>query len=141
VPKRIAWIEDDADIIYSVVKPLEEQGFTIEVYRTVQETLDNVERLRACDLILLDLILPSGKAEEEHGLVEMYAGVQLLQSLRSTHAMDLPVIVLSTAAAVERFTKVADELSVSDILVKPCLPRQLASSVISVLEAVDQQPE
>jgi len=132
VPKRIAWIEDDADLIYSVVAPLEELGFVIEIYRTVQEALDNVERLRTCDLILLDLILPSGSTEDE--AEGEYLGVRLLHFLRNTYAIDVPVIVFSTAAAVERFTKIADELSVSDILVKPCFPSQLASSVTSTLD-------
>lgn len=129
--ERIAWVEDDADLIYSIVKPLESQGFVIDVYRTAQEALDSVEQIRNSVLILLDLIIPSGK---EHGSSdEEYEGVILLKTLRNKYQIDTPVIVLSTASSLQRFAKIADSLNVSDILPKPCLPSKLERSVVAIL--------
>ena len=52
--KKIVWIEDDTDIINDVVRPLERGGYLIERFYTVKEALDNIEKLRACDLISSD---------------------------------------------------------------------------------------
>ncbi len=134
--KKIAWIEDDIDLIEPVVRPLQRHGFDIIEFRDVQEVLDNLDTLRDCSLILLDLIIPSGGAYVETG---EYLGVSLLQSLRKDYAIDIPVIVLSTAASVERFTKIAEGLMVSDILVKPCLPSQLERSVLATLSIKRQK--
>jgi CheY-like chemotaxis protein len=130
--KRIAWIEDDIDLIDSIVAPLRRRGFEIVEFRNMQEVLHNLDTLRDCNLILLDLIIPSGGASIE---TDEYLGVSLLRLLRNEYAINIPVIVLSTASSIERFTKIAEGLKVTDILVKPCLPSHLERSVLASLNA------
>mgnify|MGYP001462641506 CR=1 FL=1 len=57
--KTIAWIEDDSDIIGGVVEPLESAGYQVLRFRTAEEALENLDQLRASDLLLLDLIMPT----------------------------------------------------------------------------------
>lgn len=129
--KMIAWIEDDADLIHPIVSPLENDGFDVVVYRTAQDVVDNIEQLRDCNLILLDLIIPRGKAQ----IISKYEyeGMNLLDDMRNKYEINAPVVILSTASAVKRFTNIAHSLSVSDILLKPCLPSHLKQSVITAL--------
>jgi CheY-like chemotaxis protein len=130
--KKIVWIEDDTDIINDVVRPLERGGYAIERFYTVKEALDNIETLRACDLILLDLIIPPGETDERFG---HYPGMYLLRTFRQKYQFDQPVIVLSVVADAEVFQDLK-ELD-AEIENKPILPSKLKRLVEEVLEITD----
>jgi len=128
---RIAWIEDDADVFYIVVKPLIDVGFVIETYRSTQDVLDNVDKVRKSSLIILDLLIPSGKeAYESKG---DYEGLVLLRTLREKHEIKIPVIIFSTQSSFESFTNIAKDLNVADVLSKIEGPIALKNSVMSIL--------
>ena len=118
--KRIMWIEDDVDIIGSVVRPLKDRGYEITVVESMREALDRIEELRCCDLILLDIILP---AHDEQWEREHHIGVHLLRALRE-QMVDTPVLVLSVVGNPE-VVKELRELGVLGFLRKPILPHQL----------------
>lgn len=132
--KKIAWIEDDIDVIGGTVRPLKKEGFVILGYRTYKESLTKIEEIRDCDLILLDLILPSGDALDEDDDEEEYLGKKLLKELRSTYHLEQPVIILSVVAeAPNIFTP--EEISTLKILPlsKPIRPSRLRNEVFRLL--------
>lgn len=94
----IGWIEDDIDALAPVMEPLIERGFTFKKFRTYQEALDNVETLRSCDLIILDLILPPGKSAKPYD--DDYLGIRLLHSLRVEFQLQAPILIFSVVAHV-----------------------------------------
>jgi CheY-like chemotaxis protein len=94
--RLIGWIEDDIDELAPVMEPLIEQGFAFKKFRTYQEALDNVETLRSCDLIILDLILPPGKNTETDD--DDYLGIQLLRRLRVEFHVEAPILIFSVVA-------------------------------------------
>ena len=126
---KIIWIEDDANIIWPVVQPLEDRGYEIIALQSMREALDNIDDLRTCDLILLDVILPAGDKQWES---EHYMGVHLLEELRE-RSVTTPVIVL-TVVGNSGTRKVLRELGVNDILNKPILPSKLEEAVLTLLQ-------
>lgn len=131
--KFIAWIEDDIDIIDLVVRPLEIDGYQIHRYYTVQDALSNIHQIRRCDLILVDLILPSGNLNPFGKFDSHYPGLTLLHELRTTHFITQPAIVLSVVAnaSVNNETK---NLGVANYLNKPVLPSVLKKHVENAIK-------
>ena len=127
--KKIVWIEDDTNIINDVVRPLERSGYQIERFYTVKEALDNIEALEACDLILLDLIIPPGNTDERFG---NYPGMFLLRTFREKYQLEQPVIVLSVVADAEVFQDL--KTLGAEVENKPILPSKLKRLVEEVLE-------
>ncbi len=127
--KTIAWIEDDAYIIYDLIKPLEKAGYKIERFGTKAEVLRNVATIKDCDAIIMDVILPPG---EECALEESYGGVSVLRSLRSEHNVNIPIVVCTVVRSPDVHRQLKD-LGVSEILLKPVLPSKLKEAVERVL--------
>lgn len=123
---KIVWIEDDADTISPVVRPLKDASHEIEVIRTVREALEKVELIRGCDLILLDIIMPIGTGPA--GAEERWGGLTLLRQLREEHHIDKPVVVFSVVSN-EHVLEQLRDLGVADIVRKPVLPSQLKQRV------------
>jgi CheY-like chemotaxis protein len=127
--KKIAWIEDDANIIRSVVKPLEyTHKIEIEIFDSMKHALDEIDAIKECDLILLDVILPSGMKEMEG---QFHIGVHLLRKLREL-GVQIPVIAFTVIGNSET-AKQLRELGVVKILNKPIFPSELEHEVMSVL--------
>jgi len=125
-PKKvIAWIKDDVDITAAVMRQVELAGHRIERQRTIGEALANLDPLRTCDLIVLDISVPVGTAPGEYG---RYSGVDLLRELRTVHDVHTPVIVLSVLTDDHVLSEVR-KLGVSEILRKPVLPSRLKEAV------------
>jgi two-component system chemotaxis sensor kinase CheA len=126
--KIIAWIEDDANIIWPVIRPLEQRHYDIVVMESMREALDRIEELRQCDLILLDVILP---AQDERWEKENHIGVHLLETLREQDVMT-PVLAFTVVGDPE-VGKRLRELGVMDILHKPVGLSQLEEAVVTIL--------
>ena len=132
----IAWIDEDVDRIGMLVQPLEDAGFRVLKYRTVHEALASLEQIQEADLVLLDLILPTGREGERQ---IRYAGKTVLRQLRELHKTKPPVVVLSVVAN-EAILEKIDRLGVSVILRKPILPYSLKETVEQVLARRTPQP-
>ena len=132
IAKKIVWIEDDTNIINDVVRPLERSGYLIERFYTVKEALDNLDALKACDLILLDLIIPPGETDAQVG---HYPGMYLLRTFREQYQLEQPVIVLSVVADAEVFQDL--KTLGAEIENKPILPSKLKRLVEEVLGVED----
>lgn len=128
--KVIAWIEDDVDLVAPVVKPLEKAGFQIVKYYTYGEALKQLEVIRRCDLILLDLYLPPGGVAED----EEYLGKKLLERLRNEFKVNVPVIVFSGWANASDVLSSEEATQLNAITVaKPVRPSYLKSEVFQLL--------
>jgi len=139
--RTIAWIEDDADEIAAVIKPLQRAGFHFNYYRDYSEAIEKREEIRQCDLILLDLIIPPGSASVATNpelRTEQNLGKKLLRRFREEFAIEQPAIALSMLADTDGFEEgEAEELKVVQ-LPKPIRPAELKAAVYRVLRLEDE---
>lgn len=127
--KKIAWIEDDIGIIEDVIQPLINDGHKFTYLRNTNEVLDKIDFLKTVDLILLDLIFPSG---DEVTDFNQYPGVSLLERLKNEFKIETPVIVF-TVVTNNQAHKQLRELGVIEIINKPVRPSELRKTVNQVL--------
>ena len=125
--KTIIWIEDDYHIIGSLVQPLEDNGYKVVKYSSYREAMKNINNIKKADLILLDIILPSGDGTTE----SRFYGIRLLQDFRK-NGIDKPVIAL-TVVTNESVINRLKGLNVESIITKPFLPSDLKELVNETL--------
>jgi CheY-like chemotaxis protein len=126
--KNIIWIDDDTDIIYSVVKPLERAGHKFLRLHNVTDALEDFDRLRNADLIILDMILPPGKIDRTLG---DYAGVDVLREIRAND-VTTPVVAFTVVTS-DIISRQLKALEVADIIRKPVRPSKLKERIDQVL--------
>src|SRR5579884_171612 len=114
--RKIALIEDDADLFALVQYNLEKEGFAVVGSQTGRGALELCRRERP-DLVLLDIMLP-----DFDGL-EICKGVRALPELAH-----IPIIFL-TARASETDRIVGLELGANDYIVKPFFVRELIARI------------
>jgi len=114
-PQVILLVDDDARVRRAVGGFLrEEGGYVVDEVEDGAALLARLDRARP-DLVLLDIVMPE------------LDGLAALERLRERHA-DLPVIMLSGEATVERAVK-AIRLGAHDFLEKPITPEKLLITV------------
>jgi CheY-like chemotaxis protein len=121
----IAWIEDDHERIGSLVKLLERDGHEILPYGSWEEVKGQIETIRSCDLIILDIILPPVEDDP-------YLGLSVLDLLRNEHGYRAPVVVCSRVKNPVVLRELR-ELGVTEILRKPVRPSVLYEVVTKAL--------
>jgi len=123
---RIAWIEDDIDIIDALVRPLERAQFKIDRYRDTSEARAQLQQILKADLILLDAIIPPDVA------LNSAEGLEFLRWLRRQESTLPPVIIVTVVTDPEILSQFQAE-GVADIVRKPVLPSALKAKVEEVL--------
>jgi DNA-binding response OmpR family regulator len=114
--RKIALIEDDADLYALVKYNLERDGFSVVGSQTGRGVMDLFRRERP-DLILLDIMLPDSD------------GLEICKQIRQHPELaSIPVIFL-TARAAETDRIVGLELGANDYIVKPFFVRELIARV------------
>jgi DNA-binding response OmpR family regulator len=114
--RKIALIEDDADLFTLVKYNLEKEGFGVVGSSTGRGVIDLCRREKP-DLILLDIMLPDSD------------GLEICKSIRqSPELAHIPVIFL-TARASETDRIVGLELGANDYIVKPFFVRELVARI------------
>lgn len=114
--RKIALIEDDADLYALVRYNLEKEGFAVIGTQTGRGVIDLCRRERP-DLILLDIMLPDSD------------GLDICKGIRQHPELaHIPVIFL-TARASETDRIVGLELGANDYIVKPFFIRELIARV------------
>jgi two-component system phosphate regulon response regulator PhoB len=117
--KRIALIEDDNDIAFTVKLNLEREGYKVTHYGRGQDGLLAVQRATA-DFVILDLNLPD------------LDGLTICRELRrDPHTQSIPILML-TARGSERDRVTGLELGADDYLSKPFSVRELVARVAAV---------
>jgi DNA-binding response OmpR family regulator len=114
--RKIALIEDDADLYALVKYNLEKEGFAVVGAQSGRGVLELCRRERP-DLILLDVMLPDSD------------GLELCKAIRQHPELaHLPIIFL-TARASETDRIVGLELGANDYIVKPFFVRELIARI------------
>jgi DNA-binding response OmpR family regulator len=114
--RKIALIEDDADLYALVKYNLEKEGFAVVGAQTGKGVTDLCRREKP-DLILLDIMLPDSD------------GLDICKSIRQHPELaHIPVIFL-TARASETDRIVGLELGANDYIVKPFFVRELVARI------------
>lgn len=117
--KRIALIEDDHDIAFTIRLNLEREGYKVTHYSRGQEGLTAVQRGYA-DFVILDLNLPD------------LDGLTICRELRrDPQTQAIPILIL-TARGSERDRVTGLELGADDYLTKPFSVRELIARVAAV---------
>jgi DNA-binding response OmpR family regulator len=119
--KRIALIEDDEDLAYTVSYNLKKEGlYDVERYASGLQALDRLVE-RPPDLILLDLNLPD------------VDGLALCREIRRQEATRLVPILMLTARVEERDKLLGFELGADDYVTKPFSIKELLARVAAHL--------
>lgn len=114
--RKIALIEDDADLFALVKYNLEKEGFAFVGAQTGRGVIDLFRREKP-DLILLDIMLPDSD------------GLEICKAIRQhSELAHIPVIFL-TARASETDRIVGLELGANDYIVKPFFVRELVARI------------
>ncbi|MBV8073456.1 MAG: response regulator transcription factor [Acidobacteriaceae bacterium] len=114
--RKIALIEDDADLFALVKYNLEKEGFAFVGAQTGRGVVDLCRRERP-DLVLLDIMLPDSD------------GLDICKAIRQHPELaHIPVIFL-TARASETDRIVGLELGANDYIVKPFFIRELIARI------------
>src|SRR3954468_21812684 len=126
--KRIALIEDDNDIAFTVKLNLEREGYKVAHYASGQDGLLAVQRATA-DFVILDLNLPD------------LDGLTICRELRrDPRTQSIPIVML-TARGSERDRVTGLELGADDYLTKPFSVRELVARVAAVWRRTLVAPE
>src|SRR5437773_1075986 len=122
--KRVALIEDDEDLAYTVAYNLKKEGlYDVERYASGLKALDELVE-RPPDLILLDLNLPD------------VDGLALCREIRRHEATRLVPILMLTARVEERDKLLGFELGADDYVTKPFSIKELLARVAAHLRRV-----
>lgn len=118
--QRIAVIEDDADLSFTIRLNLEREGYTVATFANGNEGLAAVQQ-GGFDFLILDLNLPD------------IDGFTICRELRRNAATaKLPILML-TARASEQDRVTGLELGADDYLVKPFSVRELLARIAAIL--------
>jgi len=126
--KRIALIEDDADIAFTVRLNLQREGYEVTTFDRGQDGLLAVQE-GGCDFVILDLNLPD------------LDGFTICRELRrDARTRNVPILML-TARGSERDRITGLELGADDYLTKPFSVRELVARVAAVWRRTRAAPE
>src|SRR4051794_20219403 len=119
-PARVAVIEDDADLSFTITLNLEREGYAVATFRNGQEGLLGVQQ-GGFDFLILDLNLPD------------LDGFTICRELRRTPATSTLPILMLTARSSEQDRIMGLELGADDYLVKPFSVRELLARITAIL--------
>ncbi len=125
--RKIALIEDDADL-YSLVKyNLEKEGFAFVGLQTGRASLEFLRREKP-DLAILDIMLPD------------VDGLEICKAMRSSPELSQVPVIFLTARASEADRIIGLELGANDYIVKPFFVRELVARVKTQLRGPSIAP-
>ena len=120
-------LEDDIDISRLIQHHLEAAGFTVRVFGTPANLVQDAER-QAPAVFLLDIMVPGGD------------GLDVCRRLRNHPALSTVPIIFVTARAGENDRVLGLELGADDYITKPFATRELVARVNAVLRRFDVPP-
>lgn len=130
---RILWIDDDALMIMGLVRPLIRDGCQVDTALDVEKAKKLLKE-RKYDLVILDIILPSGKelqSEDDVKNIDRFYGLRFLESLPIEFP---PILVLSVINEKEEIEKIRKFPQVKDVLAKGMIkPSELKEKVMSII--------
>jgi DNA-binding NarL/FixJ family response regulator len=129
---NIVWIDEDINILEDLIEPLRDAKgrYSIVEIPGFAIARNRLEEVPAADLILLDILGPSGGGNRPE---QRRPGLVFLKELRETHGWKKAVVCLSVKGR-----DVADELGkygVTEVLSKPVRPSEVKIAVDKALSA------
>jgi DNA-binding response OmpR family regulator len=123
---KILVVDDDADILGTMVMALEELGQTILTASDGQQALDTIEAEKP-DIVVLDIMLPKR------------GGFLILQRIKGKREMKgkRPLVCMVTGTGGQRHQQFSEQLGVDDYLAKPFPLDNLVETVRGFIEALD----
>src|SRR3954469_25191887 len=128
MPKRIAIVEDEAELASLLEYNLSRSGYETQVLAGAGGTLKALEQARA-DLIVLDVMLP-----------EM-DGFELCRQIRQSPVLGRIPVLFLTARSDEVDRVLGLEIGGDDYMTKPFSPRELIARVKAHLRREDLDTE
>ena len=129
--KRILWIEDDANTLMGLVRPLKKDGHEIVVATDEAKALKKIEN-NSFDLILFDIIIPTGVRGTSGNVPSV--GMRLLEELLENRKIPTPIIVLSVVRNQNMINEMY-KMGVKKVLPKGAyLPSKLKDEIYDILE-------
>src|SRR5438046_2311105 len=126
--KKIALIEDDNDIAFTIRLNLEREGYTVSHFSRGQDGLFAVQR-GAAEFVILDLNLPD------------LDGLTICRELRRDPQTQAIPILMLTARGSERDRITGLELGADDYLTKPFSVRELVARVAAIARRTKQSED
>ncbi len=129
MPKRIAIVEDEAELAALIEYNLSRHGYQSQILSGSHDTLKGLEQFRP-DLILLDIMLPE------------VDGFELCRHIRQSASLGRTPVVFLTARSDEVDRVLGLEIGGDDYMTKPFSPRELVARVKAHLrrEELDAGP-
>ncbi len=129
MPKRIAIVEDEAELASLIDYNLSRQGYQTQVLNGVKGTFRALEQAKP-DLILLDVMLPE------------IDGFELCRQIRQSAVLGRIPVLFLTARSDEVDRVLGLEIGGDDYMTKPFSPRELIARVKAHLrrEEMDSEP-
>ena len=128
MPKRIAIVEDEAELASLIDYNLSRHGYEAQVLGGAKGTLKALERSRP-DLILLDVMLPE------------VDGFELCRQIRQSPALARTPVLFLTARTDEVDRVLGLEIGGDDYMTKPFSPRELMARVKAHLRREERPVE
>jgi DNA-binding response OmpR family regulator len=130
MPKRIAIVEDEAELASLIEYNLSRQGFQTRILNGSKGTLKTLEQAHP-DLIVLDVMLPE------------IDGFDLCRLIRRSPVLGRTPVLFLTARSDELDRVLGLEIGGDDYMTKPFSPRELIARVKAHLrrEEMDTEPE
>ena len=126
--KRIAIVEDEAELASLLDYNLSRHGYETQVLGGSEGTLRKLEGLKP-DLILLDVMLPAGD------------GFELCRGIRRSAVLARTPVLFLTARSDEVDRVLGLEIGGDDYMTKPFSPRELVARVKAHLRREDMEAE
>jgi len=129
MPKKIAIVEDEAELASLIEYNLTHHGYETQVLGGSKGTLKSLEQFRP-DLILLDVMLPD------------LDGFEVCRQIRQSLALGRTPVLFLTARSDEVDRVLGLEIGGDDYMTKPFSPRELLARVKAHLrrEEMDSEP-
>ncbi len=126
MPKKVAIIEDEAELAALLEYNLTRQGLLTRVIASSKGAVDQLENWKP-DLIILDVMLPDGD------------GFDLCRSIRKSTAVGRTPVIFLTARSDEVDRVLGLEIGGDDYVTKPFSPRELLARVKAHLRRGEQE--
>jgi phosphate regulon transcriptional regulator PhoB len=129
MPKRIAVVEDDADLATMIDYNLRRHGYEPHLFNGSKGLLKALEQLKP-DLVVLDVMLPEAD------------GFEVCRNIRQSQALGRVPVLFLTARSEEVDRVLGLEIGGDDYITKPFSPRELIARIKAHLrrEEMDADP-
>lgn len=129
--KEIYYLDENLTDVDSLVDILEEEGYKVRSFRRDSVLIETLEHGASPDLLILDIMMPSGiwgKEETSNGRI---TGLLVLKKIREIRKK-LCIIVYSVVKK-RSVIEEAKKYNIAEYIIKPALPSDLIEKVKKAL--------